>query len=267
MSQKIAFFDIDGTLIDVPNGLLHPTQETIHALHAFQSAGNLIMVATARGTVPQTIQDIGFDGYICNDGHYITYHNETIADELFDANQIKRLQETFKKFGGKAIFAGHSGQWCDCAEDPYIVKHREMFVGSAQKPKDLVESFTNQDVHAISCCVLFDSAEMLWNCYAILEDAFTMIPYDKGLIRMDVYCKGFSKGSACEYMYKKLHIAKEDSYAFGDGVNDVEMLQLVGHGIAMGNAVESLKCVASDVTESVGNDGIQKAFTRYFGII
>ena len=64
-------------------------------------------------------------------------------------------------------------------------------------------------------------------------------------------------------MYEKLGIEKENTYAFGDGVNDVEMIQLVGHGVAMGNAVEELKEVADEVTLSVDDHGIAAYFDKY----
>ena len=40
MNTKIAFFDIDGTLVNVPNGMLHPTDETIRVLNEFKNQGN-----------------------------------------------------------------------------------------------------------------------------------------------------------------------------------------------------------------------------------
>lgn len=48
----------------------------------------------------------------------------------------------------------------------------------------------------------------------------------------------------------------EDVYAFGDGLNDIEMLKTVGTGVAMGNAHEAVKLHADIVTERVENNGI-----------
>lgn len=261
--MKIAFFDIDGTLIDVPNGLNKPTQQTIDTLHKFQKEGNLIFVATARGKVPQVIRDIGFDGYICNDGHYIVYHEEVILDELFSKQQVHQLRSTYLKTNGKAIFDGHQGSWCDCANHPLQIKHRQMFHGTSDKPEHLVENFIDEQVQAISSCVLFSNVEDMWNCYRLLEDDFTMIPYETGLIRMDVYNKGYTKGTACEAMCQNLSVDYKDTYAFGDGVNDIEMLQLVNNGIAMGNASNEVKEKASFITDSVLNDGITKYFNEF----
>ena len=264
--MKIAFFDIDGTLVDVPNGLTSPTQATIEALNEFKKQGNKIVIATARGAVSESIKGIPFDGYIFNDGHYIIYNNEVLVDEIFSTEMIQKQMDVYQKYKGRYMFSGHQGSWCSYLDDELVIKHRFMFSGTTKRPEDVCEEFKARDVDAISCCVLFDTAEDLYKAYHELEEEFTMIPYDTGLIRMDVYCKGFTKGTACEFFYQKLGVNKEDTYAFGDGVNDMEMIQLVGHGIAMGNAVTQLKEVASEVTDTVDQDGIVKSFKKHFDI-
>ena len=54
--------------------------------------------------------------------------------------------------------------------------------------------------------------------------------------------------------------------AFGDGGNDIAMLQHVGIGVAMGNAMEDVKASADFVTTSVDEDGVVVAL-RHFGLI
>ncbi len=264
--MKIAFFDIDGTLLDVPHGLNAPSRATIEALKAFQDQGNKIVIASARGAVPASLECIFFDGYIFNDGHYIIYEGKVLVDDLFTQEMVQKQLDVYQKYHGRPQFAGHQGSWCNCLDDELIIKHRLMFAGTAKRPQDVVEHFTVADVKAVSCCVLFDTVEALEQAYHELEDQFTMIPYKTGLIRMDVYCKGFTKGTACQYLYRQLKIERENTYAFGDGENDIEMLQLVKHGIAMGNAVEPLKAVASEVTDIVTHDGIAKSFHKHFAI-
>lgn len=266
MDQKIAFFDIDGTLINVPSGIDCPSDHTVRALNEFQKQGNLIVIATARGSLPFEAKGLEFDGYIFNDGHYICYNGETLVDEQFNTAMIDKQLEVYEKYHGRSMFYGRSGSWCSFLDDELVIKHRVMFQGTTKRPTDVNETFVASDVKAVSCCVLFDTADDLWAAYHELEDEFTMVPYDKGLIRMDVYCKGFTKGTACEYLYKKLGIDYENTYAFGDGVNDKEMIKLVKHGIAMGNAVGELKEIASEVTESVDNDGIALSFKQHFDI-
>ncbi len=79
---------------------------------------------------------------------------------------------------------------------------------------------------------------------------------------MDIINEGVSKASAVEIVLNYLDIKIENSFAFGDGLNDLEMLKFVGTGVAMGNAFEELKNAADLVTESVSDNGVQKALKK-----
>lgn len=267
MGKKIAFFDIDGTLIDVPTGLLEPTQATVDVLNQFQKQGNLLFIASARGKIPFANDLLRFDGFIGNDGHYIIFNDEVILDDLFSDQEVNEMIAVFEKNDGRYIFSGHLHSWSTYWEDEYMQKHAQMFQHTTKKPDHLIESFAPKDIQAIACCVLFKDVDDLHQTYEALKDKFTMSIYETGLIRMDVYRKGFTKGTAVKYMYEKLGVARESTYAFGDGVNDIEMLELVGHGVAMGNAIESLKQVASETTLSVAEDGVADYFNKYIFFI
>ena len=54
-----------------------------------------------------------------------------------------------------------------------------------------------------------------------------------------------------------------EAMAFGDGGNDVEMLEAVKYGIAMGNANDNLKQIADFITLDVDNDGVAYALKQY----
>ena len=88
---------------------------------------------------------------------------------------------------------------------------------------------------------LFYNAKDLHEALDMLPKEWSINAYDTGHIRMDVHPQGYTKGTACQYLYQKLGISKEDTYAFGDGENDIEMLHLVGTSIAMGNADVEVK--------------------------
>lgn len=60
-----------------------------------------------------------------------------------------------------------------------------------------------------------------------------------------------------------MNLPIEESYAFGDGENDIEMLATVGCGIAMGNAAENVKRHAKQVTDSVSQDGVARGIGKY----
>ena len=56
--------------------------------------------------------------------------------------------------------------------------------------------------------------------------------------------------------FSRLGLTPEDAMAFGDGNNDIEMFQAVGHSVAMGNASADLKAIASEVCGTCAEDGI-----------
>ena len=66
--------------------------------------------------------------------------------------------------------------------------------------------------------------------------------------------------------YTHLDVYKRQTISFGDGGNDVDMLEYTGIGVAMGNATEAPKSVADYVTDDVDHDGIMNAL-KHFGIL
>ena len=118
MDKKIAFFDIDGTLINVPTGLMSPTEETIRALNQFQAQGNLIFVATSRGALPFQADDLHFDGFVGEDGHYIVYDGQVLVNDLFTADEVRRLIEVFQKYDGRCMYHSHQNSYSPEAHTP-----------------------------------------------------------------------------------------------------------------------------------------------------
>jgi len=79
----------------------------------------------------------------------------------------------------------------------------------------------------------------------------------------ELYSKTNSKASGILKVLEFLEIPLENSYAFGDGKNDIEMLSTVGLGIAMGNADDHVKSYAKRVTDTVQNDGVALGIEKY----
>jgi Cof subfamily protein (haloacid dehalogenase superfamily) len=78
-------------------------------------------------------------------------------------------------------------------------------------------------------------------------------------VSADILPKGASKSEAIVFLVKKFNLKIEDTIAFGDGINDIEMIEAVGFGVAMGNGhVEAIKR-AKHVTKHVDEDGLFEA--------
>lgn len=83
---------------------------------------------------------------------------------------------------------------------------------------------------------------------------------------LEVMLPGITKGNGVLKLAKKLSIKADEIIAFGDGENDIEMLQTVKYGIAMENALENVKEIAMDITDSNECNGIAKALYKYLNM-
>ena len=81
-------------------------------------------------------------------------------------------------------------------------------------------------------------------------------------ILIEIMNEGVTKADAINHLCDYYSMSKQDIVAFGDNYNDKEMLESVGMGIAMGNAPEDIKKIASDVTSTNNQDGIFKALQK-----
>ncbi|WP_214777444.1 Cof-type HAD-IIB family hydrolase [Exiguobacterium sp. s22] len=74
---------------------------------------------------------------------------------------------------------------------------------------------------------------------------------------------GIDKAKALRHVFKELGIDRDQVIAFGDGHNDRSIIEYAGIGIAMGNAVDAVIDIATEVTTSNNDDGISKILERY----
>lgn len=72
-----------------------------------------------------------------------------------------------------------------------------------------------------------------------------------------------SKGKAVEWLAKRWHIPRQEVMAIGDQGNDCSMIEWAGLGVAMGNAVESVKAIANDIAPCAEEDGVAAVIDRY----
>jgi len=81
---------------------------------------------------------------------------------------------------------------------------------------------------------------------------------------LDLSPVGVHKASGLAEVCRRLGVDQADVLAIGDGRNDIEMLQWVGRGVAMGQSVEEVRLAADDVTASVQDDGVALELRRWF---
>jgi Cof subfamily protein (haloacid dehalogenase superfamily) len=245
--SKIVFFDIDGTLLDHEKNLPATTKEAIVRLKQ-----NGVFVAIATGRAPFMFEslreELEIDSFVSFNGQYVVFENEPIYQNPLNTLKIEELYLKAKEKAHPLVFMNHQTMKSSVKHHEHI----EISLGGLKfaHPDHDGEFYANRDLFQ----TLLFCEEGEEDFYREAYPEFTFIrwhPYS-----VDILPAGGSKAEGIKKMIDRLGFKPEDVYAFGDGLNDFEMLQAAGTGVAMGNAVPELKGHANLVTRNVDEDGI-----------
>ncbi|WP_408869160.1 Cof-type HAD-IIB family hydrolase [Brochothrix campestris] len=254
---KIVFFDVDGTLFDSQNKIPQSTKNSIAAL---QQQGIKVAIATGRSpfNVTAISEELEVDTVICYNGQYVMHEGEVIYRNPMPLGELKQLQALTDANNHALVYAGSETLAFDEVNNLDVLDA----LGSVNitYPKVIPNFTESNDIYQM----LVFADQRYDTSY---NEAFANYKFVRWHEQsMDVIPANGSKADGIQALLEKLAIPLENTYAFGDGMNDYEMLQLVGHGIAMGNGKEPLKKVADYVTDHVDEDGIMKGL-RHFKLI
>lgn len=245
--KKLVFFDIDGTLLDSRKQLPPAAKAAIQSL---QQKG--IYTAIATGRAPFMFEglrkELNIDTFVSFNGQYVVLEGEAIYKNPLSREDLGRLAE-------KAGISGHSLVFLDERTMKANVQYDERIdisLGELKFPHpDYRPDFYLE--HDIYQSLLFCKSDEQ-PIYEEQFQNFTFIRWHD--YSTDVLPAGGSKAEGIQKIMEKLGVAEKDVYAFGDGLNDLEMLKAAGTGIAMGNALQVVKDCADIVTTAVDDDGI-----------
>lgn len=260
--KKAIFFDIDGTLLDYFGDITDMTSRVKESIRALQNEGHYVFIATGRpyAFLSKPILDFGFDGFILANGAQVIVKNKTIHSEYIDKEFIKDLTNELEKLNIQYVLEGEYYSYMkeSCKEfyDFYDI------VGVS---KDLLQSsFSIDEIGVYKIEMLCLNNEVMNSCLDIVQrnneyDYVNSID----LKSFELYSKKNTKATGIIKALEFLDIDIKNSYAFGDGKNDIEMLSTVGCGIAMENASDEVKKYANEVTDSVQNNGVAIGIEKY----
>ncbi len=259
--EKAIFFDVDGTLLDCLNGITDITPRVKKSIKALQDKGHYVFIASGRpyAFIGKELLEFGFDGFVLTNGAHVVFRDKSIYKRSINKDFIKKMIYNFEKFDIQYILQGEVYSYIkeDCKE---LYSYYDSF-GISRKHLESKYNIDDIDVYKIE--MLCKNKEAIDYC-ASLENQ----EYDCNLSNnvFEFYSKKNTKASGILKVLEKLNIPIENSYAFGDDTNDIEMLETVGCGIAMGNASEKIKSHAKKVTDTVQNDGIAVGIERFIGL-
>ncbi|PJI07582.1 MULTISPECIES: Cof-type HAD-IIB family hydrolase [Clostridium] len=276
MKRKIIFMDVDGTLVN-DNDIVPDSAAA--AIKKARKNGHYIFLCTGRSKAElfDHIIEIGFDGIIAASGGYIEFDNKVIMHKKVQNEDVKHLVKYFNENNIDFYLESNGGLFAsqNCKNHLRKIiygdnnldskKRAELDKGMNPFIECLIEgeNLIRDDINKVS---FLGSPIPIETIKEEFEGKFNVIPSTVpafGKNSGELSIPGIHKALAIETLLKYLNLQREDTFAYGDGINDAEMIQYVNTGIAMGNAKEELKNVADDVTDTHDEGGIYNSFKKY----
>lgn len=241
---QIVALDLDDTLLRSDKSL---AAETIELLHVLEERDIRVVVATGRPprsvaeALPSELHHIP---WICYNGAEIYENGEKIYENLLSVDDTRQIVESFEKLLPTSALG--------LEIDDVLYMNRESDRWRVYQQANLLEIATRP-----SAKVLFFEEN-----FSLLDPLLTSLPPNARAMLSHKYrlvqilARNADKAEALRFMTKRWDMDLVNVVAFGDDVNDVDMVREAGIGVAVANAVAEVKEVANRVTLSNDDDGV-----------
>ena len=258
---KAIISDIDGTLL---NKKLEYTPRLLAAVQAAQAQGTIFTLATGRMYVSakQAVQGLPIQvPIICYNGAYIREFDgdKMLGQQCLDIIATDKILAACKQ--NKWHVQYYINDHLYCAVDNELIRKYAKLTGVSHTVLG-DDFYTAQD--QISKILLIEENQDIFAIRRELEQTGAQVDFTSSKPSfLEIVPQGVSKGAAIKQLGAYLGIDIKDIMAVGDSFNDLEMLQTVGHGVAMGNAEPEVQAAARYITASNEEDGLAKAIEKY----
>ncbi|MBM7603776.1 Cof subfamily protein (haloacid dehalogenase superfamily) [Metabacillus crassostreae] len=260
-NYQLLFLDIDGTILKPDDTIEESTKE---AIGVAKSKGITVFLATGRplheiSTIANELNITSLIGY---NGAYAIHNGK----DIFKTPMNKSTVEDFVKIANdndhEFVLYTHDKNVFSNIEASLVKEFIQAF--HLHKNNGFSEEFLSQ----ILGITLINLKENEHKLYETKEPSIHLSQVNVDGLRhcYDVIRDNVNKGIAVQHILDLLNINKENAVAFGDGMNDKEMLSIVGEGFAMGNAHPDLIQYAKHQTTSVSDSGIYNGLKK-IGVI
>ncbi|MCM3782360.1 Cof-type HAD-IIB family hydrolase [Neobacillus mesonae] len=256
---EIVFFDVDGTLYSETDKTIPESTKT--AIHMLHENGIKVVVATGRPhSLCEELISLGIDTFISANGALVKSQSNVIHKSVLSQQTVRELSN-FAELNGHGIsyLTDSISMNGVGVEEERINNALLETLGLSQYPNKL--EVLPEEIYCM--CLYADEIET-----RKYMDNFPQLQFVRfhSYVMNVLEAKVVSKSEAIKKVLDHYNIDVSRSIAFGDGANDLDMLELVGLGIAMGNGNEFVKQKADFVTKKASEDGIYYALTKY-GVI
>lgn len=251
MNKKLFMFDIDGTLLSSRQTVL---DSTIEAIKNLREKGHEVCIATGRTLfhAQDIIDDLEFNHYIVSNGAAGFLEGEQVYKKTLDSEELSRFVYRMEDFEIDTAVQNLYGMKRLTSYN--IEKMQNTMFDFTEPLPALAENFhKNNEVY--QGLAFYDAA--MGENFEKEFNKFNFIRWHENSV--DVIPKDSSKAVTMLKFAEKFDVSIENVFAIGDGLNDKEMLQTAGVGIAMGNAHPEVKRSADFLTKSNDENGIWHA--------
>lgn len=255
MNYKVVILDIDGTILPHGKTVSDATKDAIQRLR-----DNHLNVVIATGRAPyfseSIIQETGVNSMVFFNGSYAYHEGKEIYRNAIEKNILKKVELLSQNYQHPLTFLGGTSFKATDLMHPFVV---EAYAGGPWKPElASAQYWMDQDIYQLF--LHCDHEEEIHYQSEIPELDFRR--WTSGAKTCDVNMTKSNKAVGLTKLLERLGIAPDEAVAFGDGLNDIEMLSLVGMGVAMGDARVEVKQAANMVTLSSEEDGVHYGLKR-----
>lgn len=273
MAYKLICIDVDGTLLNSKHKITEATKQVLLEAHR---QGVHIVISTGRMyTDAEYFSNlIGVkSAVIASNGAFIKEKDseKVIYKNVLGAELSLRLLELFRKHRVKPYFCTpqkfYYGNFM--FKLFYIVSK---LLGTRGNDIDMEYVFSWQTWQKRVCQekdnivkseIIYRDLGLLRKLRSELEAIEELEVVDSSKYNIEITRKDVSKGKAVALLAARYNLKREEVIAIGDSANDLSMIEYAGLGIAMGNAMDSVKEKADYVTDSHDNEGVANAIRKF----
>lgn len=263
--RKAIFFDIDGTLINIHRQQTRISAPVKDAIRALRKAGHHTFIASGRpfAYLSEEMRDPDlFDGHVLMNGAIVLVEGKAVFRQDLPQETVRKMIALAEKNHVEYILESHPSVYLKDEYKGLEKVYTSIDISLDHFVREFDPSLTGLAIGKIEFLSETPNAGGLFHELLAWPGLTGLI--DPTLLKyMEIYSADVSKATGIEKALAYLGIPIEDSCAFGDGLNDIEMMDTVGTSLVMGNAGNELKAKADFILPSVDEDGVAEGIYRH----
>lgn len=261
---KAVFSDIDGTILNTSHQIPEKTKEKIVALHDQGIPFVLVSARMPKGMTAIRDELGGKNPMICYSGALVVDEDgKPIYSVALQTEEAKDLCKKIPEIAPDVSVNVYSNDnWMAEDLEEYWVDQEMKITGVQAEKVSFQDEKVMKEVHKILCMGPAESISLLEKKLQALFPGIRI--YKSKDTYLEIMSMKASKSDAVHMLEKVFGVTREEIAAFGDGHNDIDMIEYAGLGVAMGNASQEVKDAADYVTDVNDREGLRQVLDQVF---